>query len=75
MSGTELRLLADHMGHDVNIHINHYAMQANLLERSKVARVLCAINNGHLTKFTHTKELDTVDIQTNWLNDGKGLIY
>lgn len=71
MSSTELHMLADHMGHDVNIHLNHYAMQSNLLERSKVAQVLCAISNGHLGKFDSSTELSKVAIQNSWLDDGE----
>lgn len=58
MSETETRLLAQHMGHDFNIHVSHYAMQTNLLERAKVAKVLVAIETGNLSKPTGGCQLE-----------------
>ena len=58
MSESETRLLAEHMGHDFGIHLKHYALQTNLLERAKVARFLVAAQNGG---FSHQKyNQDTV---------------
>ena len=37
MNDNELRLLANRMGHDLNIHTTHYAPQTSLLEKAKVA--------------------------------------
>lgn len=62
MNSSELRSLADHMGHDLNIHMNYYALQTNIIERTKVAKVLSAVSNGHLTKLDTQKELDEVHI-------------
>lgn len=50
MTEAETRLLAQHMGHDFNIHVKHYAIHSNLLERTKVAKVLTAIHTGRLQK-------------------------
>lgn len=50
MTEAETRLLAQHMGHDFNIHVKHYAMHSNLLERAKVAKVLTAIHTGRIKR-------------------------
>ncbi|KAF6034991.1 hypothetical protein EB796_006700 [Bugula neritina] len=47
----ELRMLADHMGHDLNIHTNVYRLQTSLIERAKVARILVAAHSGTIHKF------------------------
>ena len=55
MNDTETRLLAQHMGHKFNIHVEHYALQTQLLERGKVAKILCAIQNGKLSRPNEKK--------------------
>lgn len=55
MSASELSLLTKHMGHDLNIHVDHYSLPTNLPERSKVSRVLSAVNDGHIAKLTAKK--------------------
>ena len=54
---TETRLLAQHMGKKFNIHVEHYALQTRLLERGKVARVLCTIKNRNMTPGEEKREL------------------
>lgn len=73
MNSSELRSLADHMGHDLNIHLNHYALQTNIIERTKVAKVLSAVSNGNWTKCINSRELDEVVIQDRDIicDDGK----
>ena len=51
MTGDELQMVADHMGHSVSIHTDIYRTQSSLLERTKVARALIAIESGKMTKF------------------------
>ena len=51
MTGNELQMIADHMGHSVAIHTDVYRMQSSMLERTKVARALVALENGQLGKF------------------------
>ncbi|XP_074661125.1 uncharacterized protein LOC141913860 [Tubulanus polymorphus] len=63
MKPEELKMLCDHMGHDVNIHINHYRLQSSLLEKSKVARLLIAVENGQVKDFKG-KNLDDIEIDT-----------
>ena len=51
MQKEELKMLADHMGHSLNIHTDVYRLQSSVLERTKVARVLLAVEAGQLNKY------------------------
>jgi hypothetical protein len=55
-------MVADHMGHDLNIHTNIYRLQSSLVERGKVARILLAADSGQLHKFDATQDLDGIDL-------------
>lgn len=73
MSSSELRSLADHMGHNLNIHMNHYALQTNIIERTKVARVLSAISNGHWKDTGVPKQLEEIIVNdVDVMNDEDG---
>lgn len=52
MTGDELKMVADHMGHSVAVHTDIYRLQTSLLEKTKVARALIAIENGQISKFS-----------------------
>ena len=76
MNSNELRLLADHMGHDLNIHTSHYSLQSNLLERAKVARVLTAVENGKFGKQAVIKNLEDVTVQdSDVIDPGKSFFF
>jgi len=62
MNGDELKLLADHMGHSLEIHANIYRLQSSLLERTKVARILTAVDCNKLWSFKG-QQLDTVPVE------------
>ena len=51
MNDSELKMLADHMGHNINIHTDVYRLQSSIIERAKVASVLIAMENGNINKF------------------------
>ena len=44
-------MIADQLGHNLNIHTDVYCLQSSLLERTKVASILLAVENGHMQKF------------------------
>ena len=48
-------MIADHMGHNLNIHTDVYRMQSSVLEKTKVAKVLLAFETGQLSKFRGRK--------------------
>ena len=52
MTGEELKMVADHMGHSVSVHTDVYRLQTSVLEKTKVARALIALENGQLSKFS-----------------------
>ena len=51
MNGGDLKMIADHLGHNLNIHTDIYCLQSSLLERTKVAQLLLAIQNGCVPDF------------------------
>ena len=51
MTDEETKMLASHMGHSLNIHMDHYRCHLSIIERTKVARILCAVANGTLNRF------------------------
>ena len=53
-----LKMVADHMGHSLDIHTNIYKMQSSVIEKSKVARVL---ENGMVNRWKG-KRLDDINI-------------
>lgn len=59
MNQAELKMVADHMGHNVNIHTDIYRMSSSALEKSKVARFLIAMENGLISKFSG-RNLDSI---------------
>lgn len=62
MTGDELKLVADHMGHSVAIHTDIYKLQSSLLERTKVARALIALESGQMGKFKG-QSLDSISLE------------
>lgn len=61
MSGDELKLIADHMGHSVAIHTDIYRLQSSVLERTKVAKALVVLEEGRLKNFKG-RNLSSIDI-------------
>ena len=51
MNDAELKIVADHMGHNVNIHTEVYRLQSSLIEKTKVAKILMALENGTISKY------------------------
>lgn len=73
MTDEETKMLAGHMGHSLNIHLDHYACQLGILERTKVARILCAVENGTLNRLEVRTNLEDVIVDdADLLNQGAG---
>ncbi|KAJ8320563.1 hypothetical protein KUTeg_002150 [Tegillarca granosa] len=62
MTGDELKMVADHMGHSLSIHTDIYKLQNSTLERTKVARALVALENGNVHKYKG-KNLSSIDLK------------
>ena len=56
----ELDLLAQFLGHDINVHRQYYRLPADVLQTAKVAKILMAVENGE-QKLTG-KCLDDIDV-------------
>ena len=64
MGNHELEMLADHLGHSTNIHTTVYKLQSNLLQRSKVAKILCAVEKGLIHRYKEKVMLEDLDIDS-----------
>ena len=64
MSSGDVKYIADHMGHDLNIHSNIYSLQTSLVERAKVARILVAVEQGELHQMDKKTSVDQIDVDT-----------
>lgn len=63
MSEDELTLLCGHMGHSLNIHVDHYTLQTDMLIKTKVAKILAAVMQGNIEKKDSRTEIDDVSVQ------------
>ena len=67
MGKNELQMVADHMGHHLDIHTQVYRMESDLAERTKVARVLLAAEQGGLHRH-RGKKLDDIPVSGKFVN-------
>lgn len=61
MKPSELKMVADHMGHNENIHTDIYKLQSSILEKSKVASLLIAMENGTLPARFKGRKLEEIE--------------
>ena len=62
MTDDELKMLADHMGHNINIHTDIYRLQTSLVEKTKVAKLLLASENRGIDRFAG-KPLESISLE------------
>ena len=55
----ELQWLANHMGHELNIHETVYRLQDHTIELAKVSRLLMAVDDGTISAY-RGKTLDDI---------------
>ena len=48
----ELKWLANHMGHEVNIHESVYRLHDSTIELAKVSRLLMAVDRGDVRQYS-----------------------
>jgi hypothetical protein len=70
MTSAELKLVANHMGHNINIHTDFYRLQSSLLEKTKVARMLIALENGQMNRF-QGRNLESISVNGKWLDTSR----
>ena len=50
-NSNELGMVCDHLGHSLKIHTTVYRAQQNIIERSKVARILTLLESGSVDEI------------------------
>lgn len=63
MNEGELQMIADQLGHSKHMHTSVYRRQENLIERSKMARVLLASERGLLKATRDNTDLSSIPIE------------
>ena len=71
MQTNEVRMLADHMGHDLNIHTNVYSLPSTIIEKTKVASILYSAGTGNFKKFKQPTSLADVKAPNIHLPSGE----
>ena len=62
LNKTHLRWLADDMGHNIDVHREYYKLRESTVELTKVARLLCAIDEGSTVNI-QGKKLSEINIE------------
>ncbi|XP_072032945.1 uncharacterized protein [Amphiura filiformis] len=57
----QMRWLADHLGHDVNVHTHFYRLQESHIELCKVSKLMLAMDRGEVGRWSG-KSLDDIDV-------------
>ena len=63
----DLQWLADHLGHDLNVHREFYRLRESTVELTKVARLLLAVDEGKAHNFAG-KSISDIDIEGEHYN-------
>lgn len=53
-----------HMGHTENVHREYYRQQTDLLEKTKVAKLLLLAESGTIQQF-YGKTIDEIELEGN----------
>jgi hypothetical protein len=61
MNPGELKWLANHMGHEVNVHEAVYRIHDSTIELAKISRLLMAVDKGVISQFAG-KRLDDIHL-------------
>jgi len=67
LSENDLRWLADHLGHNLDVHREYYRLKDSTVELSKVSRILLAIDEGNAGNFMG-KKLSEISVEGNYHN-------
>lgn len=58
LNAGELKWLANHMGHEVNVHEAVYRIHDSTIELAKISRLLMAVDHGVIGKFAGKRMQD-----------------
>ena len=64
LSENDLKWLAKHLGHDLNVHREYYRLKDSTVELSKVSRLLSAIDEGNAGSLME-KKLADISVEGN----------
>lgn len=64
MTNSELDWLANHLGHNIDVHRDFYRLQESTLELAKVSKLLIAVDEGKASKLAG-KKLDEIELNGN----------
>lgn len=62
----ELDWVAKHLGHNILVHRQYYRLQEDVVELSKVSKLLLMLDQGKIKDFVG-KSLDDIDINGKFL--------
>lgn len=62
LTENELTILADYMGHNIEIHRSFYRLPNEAIHLAKVSQLLFALDNGVIYKYKG-KSLDAINIE------------
>ncbi|KAJ8049081.1 hypothetical protein HOLleu_01656 [Holothuria leucospilota] len=68
LNRNELEQLANHLGHDVNVHQQYYRLPQEVLFLAKVSKVLLAAEKGNLSAYKG-KSLEEMDVMDKCSED------
>ena len=61
LNANEIEWLANHLGHNVDIHQEYYRLHDNAIELAKVSRLLLAVDSGKCEVFK-SKQLNEIQV-------------
>ena len=67
LSENDLRWLAEHLGHNLDVHREYYRLRESTVELSKVSRLLLALDEGNAVKITG-KKLSEISVEGKLLS-------
>ena len=62
LTENDLRWLAEHMGHDLDVHREYYRLRDSTIELTKVSRLLLAMDEGNASKIVG-KKLSEINVE------------
>ncbi|XP_052795675.1 uncharacterized protein LOC128228411 [Mya arenaria] len=68
LSNDDLEVLADFMGHDIEVHMSFYRLPQNTIQVAKMGKLPTAFNNGTISKYSG-KSLDEISLDEELSSD------
>lgn len=62
MTEAEIRWVADHLGHSMDVHKKHYRLSDGTVEITKIAKILLANESGSLKTTNRNRKAEDIEI-------------